>query len=260
MGDQMAPRSPEIAVLALIGVLIAAVTCAASDAPELAYIYDTDTVARDAFGTFLWGAGFNVTTVAMSAVETHDFSAHDLIVIGRDTGSGYIWGTPAAVSNVVAADLPVVGQFAGGASFFHQLGLYMSWGHCMGGTSSALTVADPGLTLWYQPDPVFIAPDGSVTTYSSGSDGRILNMGGAPPEVTCYGRTTTYTGHCAVSSEQWAGPFVALWSLYDLPDDMTTDGRNLFSNLIWFALDAADSIFADGFEAGDATRWSATTP
>ena len=251
----MTPRLSRLVEVVALGLIILAAPCTAVEAPDVAYIYGPDTVARDSFGTMLWFAGFDVTTVAIADVETHDFATNDLIVIGRDTGTGYSWGTPLAVANVVASNLPVIGLATGGTAFFHQLGLYISYGQCMVSSSSGVVVEDPGHALWNNPDPIPIEPDGSVAIYTNPSDGQLLYMGTAPAEVTCYGRVIGHLGYCGITSEEWTGPFAALWSLQDLPDDMTTEGRNLFSNLVWHGLDPEASIFADGFETGDMSRW-----
>jgi hypothetical protein len=245
---------------AAAGLVLAAATCVAADAPEIAYLYDTDTAARDAFGIMLWYAGFDVATVAMADVATHSFVPYSLIVVGLDTGVADSWGTPQAVANVVAARVPVVGLEMGGAAFFHQLGLYMSYGNCMGASSAGVVVEDPGHPLWSQPDPIPIAPDGSVEVYTAPSSGLLLFMDGAPTEVTCYGRAIGEPSHCGIASEQWSGPFVALWSMGDLPDTMTAAGHDLFTNLAWFGIDTLGPIFADDFDSGNATAWSNVTP
>ena len=49
----MTPRLPLLAAIVALGTTTLAAPCAALDAPNVAYIYDTDTVARDAFGTML---------------------------------------------------------------------------------------------------------------------------------------------------------------------------------------------------------------
>ncbi len=114
--------------------------------------------------------------------------------------------------------------------------------------------------LWNHPDSIPIEPDGSVAMYSGGSYGQLLSMSVVPAEVTCYGRVVGYSGYCGAASEEWYGPFVALWSFADLPPDMTTEGRNLFSNLVWFGLDMAAMVFADGFESEDTSEWSVVAP
>jgi hypothetical protein len=44
-------------LLVASGALFLTATCNAAIAPEIAYVYDTDTVTRDAFGIMLWIAG-----------------------------------------------------------------------------------------------------------------------------------------------------------------------------------------------------------
>lgn len=256
----MTPRLPLLAAIVALGTTTLAAPCAALDAPNVAYIYDTDTVARDAFGTMLRSAGFDVTTVAMADVETHNFAAQDLIIIGSDTGAFYTWGTAPAVANVVASDKPMIGLALGGTAFFHQLGLYISYGLSMGGSCTGVVVENPAHPLWTSPNPIPIEPDGTVAMYTSGSSALMIYMTIAPAEVTCYGRAIGFPSHCGVASEQWTGPFAALWSMQDLPDDMTVQGRDLFSNLVWQGLYSAGWIFADGFESADTSAWTSTAP
>jgi hypothetical protein len=41
---------------------------------------------------------------------------------------------------------------------------------------------------------------------------------------------------------------------------MTAEGKNVFSNLVWYGLDTVGRIFVDGFESGTTSRWSSVTP
>src|SRR5450759_2792675 len=73
---------------------------------RIAYIYDTDTVARDSYNTFLTGPGFGYAfdAVKLSAVPTYDFSIDFAIIIGHDTDAGGAWGNPCLLYTSDAAD------------------------------------------------------------------------------------------------------------------------------------------------------------
>lgn len=255
----MEPRSQRLAACLFSAVMVMMVTVAFADPPELVYLYDYDTVARDSYSNMLSGY-FGFTSVAMADVATHDFSPHSLIIAGSDTGYAYDWGTAADLTNVLASQLPIIGLGRGGAALFHNCGLAISYGNCFSGSVTGIIAEEPTHLLWRYPIPIPINPDGSVVMYSSATNGEFLVMSVAPASVTCHGLALGEPGFCGIASEEWPGPFVVLWSMFALPDVMDAVGWDMFTNLIWYALDPTGMIFADGFESENTSEWSATTP
>ena len=66
---------------------------AAPSVRHVAYVYATDTPARDAFSSMLTSRDYTVTGVTVANAATFDFSTYMAIVIGHETGNLSSWGT-----------------------------------------------------------------------------------------------------------------------------------------------------------------------
>lgn len=242
-------------VSAVIGLALLTSAVPSAFAVGVAYVYDDDLAARDAFDALLSSEGFSVTTVPMSQADAFPFTSVDVIVIGRDTGYQYNWGTPAAVANIAGSGRSVVGVYEGGTAYFHQHDMFTGSWHCAYDFGTDLEARYQSHELWHRPHDIPIAGDDTVTMYSAAASALTVWMNDAPPEVTCYGRYNQ--SHCALTVHLVSGRFTALWSYEGLPAEMTDAGRDLFANLVWLAWSWQH---ADGFESGDTSAWPAAVP
>src|SRR5207244_2402158 len=122
---------------------------------SVAYVYATDTAARDAFSTLLSGRGYTVTGVTVTNAATFDFSTYTGIVVGHDTGSLSSWGTQAAIDQIHNSGVPIVGVGEGGYAYLGKLGLGIGWPNGWHGSSgTGVNVADATSVLWSSPNLV----------------------------------------------------------------------------------------------------------
>ena len=200
---------------------------------RIAYIYDTDTAARDSYCAFLTGPGYGYAfdAVKLSAVPTYDFSVDFAIIIGSDTGTAGAWGNPAAVAHVNAANRQVVGVFNGGSSFFQVSGLFINYGQSWFDNGNSLAVVDPSDPTWGYPFPVPTA--GNVQVYTNPNQFLAVFNPTPVAGVTRIGRQVNDNSHYPLISEKRGTNCYTLWGFSGLPDGMTTAGKNAFVNALY---------------------------
>ncbi len=200
---------------------------------RIAYIYDTDTNARDKYKAFLTGPGFGYAfdPVQLGAVPTYDFSIDFAIIIGHDTGAGGAWGNPAAVAHVNAANRQIVGVFNGGTSFFQVSGLFINYGQSMFDNGDSLAVVDPSYPTWGYPFPVSTASN--VQVYTKPNQFLGVYNPAVVAGVTRIGRQVNDKDHYPLISEKRGINCYTLWGFSGLPDGMTTAGKDAFVNALY---------------------------
>lgn len=200
---------------------------------RIAYIYDTDTAARDSYSAFLTGPGYGYAfdAVKLSAVPTYDFSVDFAIIIGADTGTAGAWGNPAAVAHVIAANRQVIGVFEGGSSFFQVSGLFINYGQSWFDNGNSLAVVDPSDPTWGYPFPVPTA--GNVQVYTNPNQFLAVYNPAVVAGVTRIGRQVNENSHYPLISEKRGTNCYTLWGFSGLPEGMTADGKNAFVNALY---------------------------
>src|SRR5438270_837885 len=88
---------------------------------RVAYVYASDTIARDSFNSLLSGQGIGVDLVTVAAAPAFDFSKDVSIIIADDTGVGSTWGSSAALSNIVGSGRKFIAVGEGGSAFLGQV-------------------------------------------------------------------------------------------------------------------------------------------
>ncbi|NVN97702.1 MAG: choice-of-anchor D domain-containing protein, partial [Geobacteraceae bacterium] len=212
---------------------------AKTDPQNIAYIYDTDTVMRDEFSAFLSGLGYTVTPVQLLAAETYNFGMTDLILIGHDTSgaltspyNGSNWGTATAVGNINSSNRPILGLGFGGASLFSNLGLYIDWGHGWTGSDQSIFIVNSTNPIFNAPRLVSGYP---VSLYTVAPAEIGIDMPTAQPGVTPLGMESTDLtySHYSLIQQKTANQVYTLWGFGGSPATMSTDGQNLFSNILF---------------------------
>lgn len=200
---------------------------------RIAYIYDTDTTARDSFSAFLTGPGFGYAfdPVPLGSVLTYDFSVDFAIIIGHDTGTTGAWGTPAQVAHVNAANRQIVGVYDGGSSFFQVSGLFINYGQSWFANGNSLAVVDPTDPTWGYPFPVSTV--GNVQVYTNPNSFLAVYNPIPVGGVTRIGRQTDDNGHYPLISEKRGANCYTLWGFSGLPDGMTAAGKDVFVNALY---------------------------
>ncbi len=208
--------------------------------PSIVIIYQADSSWAEIFADLLTGEDFDVSLLEINNVATANFSRTSLIIVESRTGSGYDWGTPAAVSAIKNSGKPVLGLGPGGARLFGQMGLSINWGHAWVNSDTTSTdtaatcvkIMDPTFEVFTTPIPFHIPPDSIVALYyQSGYIGEyapeladsVLLLGREPVDTAHY--TLTAEGRCA------------LWGFTNSPTSMTAAGYSLFINIVAYMAD-----------------------
>ncbi|HEX4743659.1 MAG TPA: CARDB domain-containing protein, partial [Candidatus Limnocylindria bacterium] len=202
---------------------------------QLAYIYKTDTVSRDAWSTFLSTRGYAVTAMTEAAAETADFSPYRAILVGSDTGDGDPrtdpWGTPAQVANITRSGKPIIGLGDGGAKFLDAkaggtstIGWLSSW---IVSSADGVIVVDGSAAAWTTPNATGLATGAAATLYSAPSTTIAVFAPAAVTGVTRIGRQTDDLDHYPVIRQ---GCDVH-WGFTGSAASLTLTGKDLFDNL-----------------------------
>jgi len=197
---------------------------------SVAYVYATDTAARDALSSMLSSRNYTVTGVTVANAATFDFSTYMAIVIGHDTGNLSSWGTQASIDQIRNSGVPIVGVGEGGYAYFGKLGLGIGWPngwHGSGGTG--VNVADATDVVWSAPNLVSGTTGALVGLYSSGSSYVSVYYPTATGSTVTIGREVGDLTHYPLIA---VGDCYALWGFDNSPATMTTAGANLFENFI----------------------------
>jgi len=195
---------------------------------DVAYIYETDYSRAKNYALFLKENRYSVDLIPIGEVAGTNFTNYGVILVGSDTGSGYEWGTPAAVAAIAGSGRPVLGLGFGGARFFQQMGLSINWGHGWIGSENTIFVTEPEHPIFNIPIRV-LPPNRIMQLYTEtghiGEYAPSLN-----PKVVLLGREPLDREHYPLVQE---GQHM-LWGFSEAPDNMTKDGQSLFLNVIYY--------------------------
>jgi PKD repeat protein len=227
-----------ICVLTFLLVLVPVFQVKASI--SVAFIYSTDLTSAESYESLLTAQGMTVDLVPSSDAATWDYSGYGLIIIGSETGSGYLWEPEAAVSVIDGTGKPILALGRGGSSFFSVLGLYIDWGHGWTGSRNSIYVVDVDHQIFHAPNEVTIPSDRIIGLY--GSTGHIgIYMPSPVAGVTPLGREATDLNHYPLIQQD---DRYVLWGFTNSPEDMTQTGKDLFVNVVsWLAPHNPDASF-----------------
>jgi hypothetical protein len=206
-------------------------TANAAHVSRVAYIYNTNTAARDDFKSLLLARGYTVDTFTISETITANLSLDQVIIIGDDTGFGATWGFTDAVSAVSAAGKPIIGVGEGGYAFFGKMGLaigYPNAGHNAGGTDAvAVTPADP---IWTTPNAITLTSNLANLYINRTPFVEFPN----PPitDVIRIGQDPNNQIYYPLVAQGSQGRCYLMWGFSDSPAGMTPSGKNLFINFV----------------------------
>jgi hypothetical protein len=231
------PRAVHILTLVVL-LLAAALAGAAPPQParagpnnRVAYVYNTDTGARDSFNTLLISRGLQVDLVPLASAATFNFSADDAIIIGDDTGNLDTWGTPEAVNNINRANKLIVGVGEGGYAYFGKLSLQIGWGNGAHGGGTSIYTIYPSHPVFAGPNPVALPANRILALYTA-SQNVIEIYRPSQPLAAPLGRDVADPNYLPLTTQSAGTRCYALWGFSGAPSAMTTDGQNLFMNMV----------------------------
>ena len=227
-----------ICVLTFLLVLVPVFQVKASI--SVAFIYSTDLTSAESYESLLTAQGMTVDLVPSSDAVTWDYSGYGLIIIGSETGSGYLWEPEAAVSVIDGTGKPILALGRGGSSFFSVLGLYIDWGQGWTGSRNSIYVVDVNHQIFHSPNEITVPSDRIIGLY--GSTGHIgIYMPSPVAGVTPLGREATDLNHYPLIQQD---DRYVLWGFTNSPEDMTQTGKDLFVNVVsWLAPHNPDASF-----------------
>ena len=196
--------------------------------PSIAYIYEKDTDIARAYQNLLERNGLSVTLVPMDKIENTKFSEHDLLIIGPDTGKDANWGTAAQVDHLSNTSRRVIGLGDGGHAFFGQVGLDIGYNNGTASTDTSVIPVDVSHPIWQT--PFDLAVTGVTQVYAkNGSDG-VAVWGHGNDLVWLASDPPNSTPLWLVLEE---GRYL-IWGFNRGPRSMSTTGKSLFVNTVWF--------------------------
>ncbi|MCG2768826.1 MAG: DNRLRE domain-containing protein, partial [Anaerolineae bacterium] len=221
---------------------------------NIAYIYDSDRVAAINFQSFLESNGWSTTLFPLSQLPGTDLSSFYAIILGHDTGSGAAWGNAQAIEAITYAERPVIGIEQGGYSFFGQLGLNIGYPNgATGGVMDTIYAIDPAHTAWNSPFSVALDGTDRAVIYGTGQSIAFIHDTKVDATNDLIGDEGADRVFNFLLGERSC---YMLWSYAGDPTLMTTDGQNLFANIVAFL-----ETWADCPDAGPtSTPTSTLTP
>jgi uncharacterized repeat protein (TIGR01451 family) len=217
--------------------------CQQPDNGRIAYVYNGTAPDALAYESLLEGRGYTVDLIGLRDLTTTDLRVYDLFILADDSGrypgdgEWFTWGTSQAetvtqMAPIIAANKPVIGLGEGGSIYLEKRGLSIGW-----------------LRAWYRtgdldlerPTPllagaIYAAPNAiptdPVAVYLRNS--ASLNVFGPRMSAAAFtiGTEIPDRQHFSITGE--ACHFG--WGFRNSPTDMTADGKNLFHNLVSYAI------------------------
>jgi hypothetical protein len=221
-------RLPRLA-LALLPALCAASLLGAAPAPperapksKLAFLYDKDKDAAEAFKKLLDEEKLPTDLVAVSDLGTADLKPYTLILVGADTGDA---GAKAA-RTVDGAQKPTLALGEGGYSYLGGLGLAIGAPHGWHGQKTDVVAVDPDKSKFWAASKVKLPENNTLTLYKAAGHVAI-HMAPPPADAVLLGREAGDATHYVLVQQ---GPRHVLWGFNGPPGQMTAEGRQLFAH------------------------------
>lgn len=202
---------------------------------NVAYVYTTDTVARDGFKAMLQLRGFTVSTVLQSNTA-FDFSTVDSIILGDDTSWAAGAASPPNFNNISSFGRYIVGVGNGGAAFFGLRTLAI--GNTQLNNDKQAQALNPGDAVWLTPKAISLPADGKLTFYNRIVALREVPDLRLPNTVTRIAQRLDLQGATAypligqTSSGQLGAQCNVLWGFRALPRYLSPAGANVFENVL----------------------------
>jgi len=200
---------------------------------RVAYVWSTDGGTANQYRALLQGNGLFVSLINLANVEVTNFSPYSLIVIGPDTGSEDVWGTPAKVARIQNSGRRVLGLGKGGYAFFGKLSLDIGYPNGMQFSDTQVLAVAPAHVMWAEPYDLALPLNGLATVYGgNGSSGRPVNLSQSAAERLA--RRPSSSIYYWLAREQTR---YMLWG-FDLgPAAMVDSGQELFVNSVYAVMD-----------------------
>lgn len=222
-------------------------TSSSEDFTKIAFVYQPADTHRNQidFKNFLGGRGYAVQEFTMDEILAADFSIYDLIIIDSWIGEDEDWGSIAQGNVLLNSNLPILGLGFGGARFFGEIGLSISWdnGEIFPDSNSTsilttqATIADGRIhtddAVFTTPDLISITQDTLISVYFQSAVIGIDRENNLADTVTFYGRRPEFATQYTLMAE---GSRYFLWGFTNSPASMTDNGRNFFINVIEFMI------------------------
>jgi uncharacterized repeat protein (TIGR01451 family) len=251
-------RRSTVGSLALLCILVLVTALplppAAAQVPQVAYVYDDDTVSRDSFVSTIEARGLDVVPLDLAAAATQgdSFANYLAVIIADDTGrppseeiaEDELWEGGSDTASTIRANARKVITIGYGAQFFDMAGGYnLGWlpsappagGPTADPSESSVFAVEPGAAYWSTPNLVPLPADNIAKLYGLVTPVVALNT---PPARTVIpiGRAPNPQGDYPLAAElsfPQQQPICNIqWGFRRAPNAMTPAGRDLLENLI----------------------------
>jgi hypothetical protein len=219
-------RLPRLAP-ALLSALFAASLLSAAPAPperapasKVAYVYDRDKQAADAFKKLLDDEKLPTDLVPVADLSKADLKAYTLVLIGSDTEGG----AAEAAKALEELKKPTLALGEGGYAYLGALRLAIGAPNGWHGTLTSLWACDAKKEKFWTTCKVKLPEDKALAVYkASGHVG--IHLPSPPGDVALLGREANNATHYVLVKQ---GPRHVLWGFTAAPDQMTAEGKQLF--------------------------------
>ena len=206
-----------------------------SAAKQIMFAYLTDETGANDWVNWLTAKGFVADKFNASEANTTSFLNTDLIIIGYDTENA--WGVYTLTPNTTAimhTGLPVLGIGYGGYYYLWAAGAGTDGKGTGDSGLSEVYATNSSHTIWNKPNKITIPIDGNVTVHKSPVGGKSIDISYLPANVTVLANKSSDLGRCLITNETSQ---YFIWGFdTQSPSDLTSDGKKLMHNLIWFAI------------------------
>jgi|GEM_PF-3337705 len=202
--------------------------------PRVLYVYENDEETGRAYEQLVEANGVGVDVVPVDDVPDQDLRRYSLVIVGPDTGNQDKWGSDEAFSHIVRNERPVLGLGEGGYAFFGKLKLTLGYPNGAHGQGTTIQVTNFGDAIWDYPYEFDMNRFKFMQLYEENSPRvDIFTNNETPPGVVIFGLNDNDSRYTDLAQESGWWTF---WGFQDGPKQMTEEGRQLFVNTVFRAM------------------------
>jgi len=250
-----------IVVVGFLLIMLAAtwpVAARPAQSLRIAYLFFEDKETAAAFEALLESENFLVDLIPLAETPNVDFDVYQLIIVAHDTGWVNHWGQQqTSAAYIDSFGKPVIGLGEGGYAYFGQLDRRIGWPEGTHENEKAV-LGDPALPYYQTPYDLTALLGSALELYGVGNSQVSIYLSQPEPDIIPLGREVDRRGYYPLIAQRLKARCDQLWGFAGGPELMTTEGRRLFTNAVWYGLE--NCPISSGESTATPTPTSTSTP
>jgi hypothetical protein len=190
-----------------------------------------------AFKTFLEAAGHTVTIIVVGDILSTDFSTANLIIVKTSALSASDWNGAFAphAAALYATHKPILSIYLGDYLFDSSaFDLFIDHGQSASGNASSVKVDNASDQFWSTPHTIAVTTGVNLAIYTFAQPDEEVYWSSPPATAHKFVTDPSDSGYSVLNYQLINSTRYFHWGTEGRPTDMTTDGQNLFLNVVYW--------------------------